>query len=197
MTKFITIIFLCMILSFASKAQLIIDSLNVSPNPFPNRTLVYFSNSQTDTISIVIYNPIGTPVLTLFTDSIMTSNIHTDSLKMSTFSDGIYYVHLKLGHRKTIIKKIIIQSSVGLNELVEDKGIGVYPIPFTENITIQIPKSYNLLETVINITDNLGHIYLIIQPNDFNQQFNFSFFTSGTYNLSIRDNSKKNIKIVK
>lgn len=60
--------------SLSTKGQTIIDSLNASPNPFQSRTGVYFSFSQTDTVSINLYNVVGsnfTTLINVYVDSIM------------------------------------------------------------------------------------------------------------------------------
>ena len=88
-------------------AQTPIDSLNVTPNPFQKRTCAVYSFSQNDTVSLIIYNNIGQTILNPKSDVISGSGYYQDSLIMDSYPDGIYFTHLKLGKRKTIVKKII------------------------------------------------------------------------------------------
>lgn len=88
-------------------AQIANDSLNVTPNPFQKRTCAFYSFSQNDTVSLTIYNYIGQNILSIKTDVVLISGFYQDSIIMDAYLDGIYFAHLKLGKRKTIVKKII------------------------------------------------------------------------------------------
>ena len=74
----------------------------------------------------------------------------------------------------------------------------VFPNPFTNNITIQIPTDYTLNDTKISITNTLGQLLLTIYPTNYNQLINTSSLASGMYYLTLSNNSnKKTIKIIK
>lgn len=104
MKKLLLIIF---IFSGLLRAQTPVDSLNVAPNPFQKRTCAFYSFSQNDTVSLLIYDNIGQNILSIKTDIILTSGYYQDSIIMDTYPNGIYFTHLKLGKRKTIVEKII------------------------------------------------------------------------------------------
>jgi hypothetical protein len=180
--KYVIVILLSFNFVCVSNAQIFIDSLNISPNPFATRTVVYFSNSQKDSVSITIYNAVGSQILSLITDSILTSNAYTDSLKMDTFPDGIYFVHLKLGSRKTIAKKIIKQSSLGLNEFIESEKFIFYPNPTNSILNIDGEQKH-FQNATINLTNYIGQTILSIP---YSNQIDVSNLSCGVYTIRIK-----------
>lgn len=78
------------------------------------------------------------------------------------------------------------------------ENLSVYPNPFTNEIRLQIPNSFILLETKITITNNLGQILLNFYPTSINELINLSSLVKGMYYLNIQDNSiSKTVKIIK
>jgi hypothetical protein len=181
--------------SDAPKAQTIGDSLRVTPNPFQKRTVVYFSFAQNDTVSLTVLNLLGQTVLTVLTNSVMISGNHQDSLIMDSYPDGIYFVLLTLGHRKTINKKIIKSSTAGIEEINFSSEIKIYPNP-TSN-TLHISTEQNEFEnSEIEITNSLGQMVL---KTLFSNTVDVSNFSQGFYNLKIATLNKQiyNSKFIK
>ena len=74
----------------------------------------------------------------------------------------------------------------------------VFPNPYSDNITVQISNDFNLSETKIFITNNLGQLLFTFYPNIYNQLLNLSSLSAGMYFLTVEDNeNKKTGKIVK
>lgn len=74
----------------------------------------------------------------------------------------------------------------------------VFPNPFTNDITIQIPTDYTLNDTKISITNTLGQLLLTIHPTNYNKIINTASLASGMYYLTLSDNAnKKSTKIIK
>jgi hypothetical protein len=89
------------------QAQTPVDSLRVTPSTFQKRTCAFYSFSQNDTVSLTVYNTLAQIILNPKSNNVMASGYYQDSLIMDAFPNGMYFVVLKLGHRKTINKKII------------------------------------------------------------------------------------------
>jgi hypothetical protein len=87
--------------------QTTVDSLNITPSLFQKRTCAFYSFSQNDTVSLTVYNTLAQIMLNPKSNNVMASGYYQDSLIMDAFPNGMYFVVLKLGHRKTINKKII------------------------------------------------------------------------------------------
>ena len=186
-------------LSFYSvKAQTIVDSLHITPNPFANRTGVCFSCAQNDTVTLKVYNNIGnimTAIMNVYIDSIMPSGIYNDSIIMDSYPDGIYFVGLHLGMRKTIMKKIIKSTTARLLEItnrVED--IIAYPNPVIDKLKIDL--SNNNMACNLEITNALGQVVHLLNDYKSKQEIDLSFLAKGIYYLRIKDNLGV-VKIIK
>ena len=74
----------------------------------------------------------------------------------------------------------------------------VYPVPFTNYLTIEIPNNFTSNTTTIQITNSLGQIVLSQAATSYNVTINTSSLSSGMYYLTIEDTSnKKIVKIIK
>jgi hypothetical protein len=74
----------------------------------------------------------------------------------------------------------------------------IFPNPFIDNITIQIPDSYVLSETKFTITNTLGQVLFTFYPESLKQLLNLSTLSSGMYFITIQNVSdKKTFKIIK
>ncbi len=100
---------------------------------------------------------VGATVLTGFTNSIMPTGIYQDSLIMNAYADGIYFAQLKLGNRKSIMKKIIKSTAAGIKENNRNEGkVKFYPIPFLNELTIENINSNIVDKKKIIITNTFG-----------------------------------------
>lgn len=164
------------------KGQTVNDSLTVTPNPFVKHTCVFYGFQYNDTVTIKVLNLVGQTILTLFTDSIMFSGNYQDSLKMDALADGIYFLQLKLGHRKSLNKKIIKTSTAGIKENMYISEVNIYPNPVTNVLTIT--NGQNQFEnSEIEIINSSGQTVL---KSPFSNQLNVSEISTGTYILKIK-----------
>lgn len=194
--KILKYIVICIFISFFSKGQTIIDSLSINPNPFQKRTAINFSFINTDTVSIHVYNTIGTLLISPITNSIMVSGSYQDSLIMDSYPDGMYFVILKLGNRKTITKKAIKSNTAGFLESTSELSeIRIYPNPFDNILKLDFKDKY--FERVsIKIYDALGKFVLSSDGNK--QEIDLQKLESGVYYLKILNNSElRMVKIIK
>ena len=183
------------ILEVESNTQAINDSLNVAPNPFVKRTSIFYSFSQNDTVSLTIYNVIGQTVISLLTNSIMPTGAYQDSLIMDSFSDGIYFVRLQLGVRKSLARKIIKTPSAGIEEVSYDSKIKIYPNPASTNLHIET-KQTELANSEIQITNCSGQL---IFTAPYSKSIDISKLSQGFYTLKITTPESKcyNSKFIK
>ena len=185
MKYFLSIFLFCF--AFICKSQAPPDNLSITPNPFQKRTNASFSFSQTDTVSLTIYNIIGQPIISLLTNSIMPSGYYQDSIIMDSYSDGIYIVFLQLGNRKQINKKIIKSATAGVNELSFKNEIKIYPNPASNELYISSEQN-EFQNSEIEITNTLGQVVFKLP---FAKEIDVSKLANGFYNLKIASPSKQ------
>ena len=72
------------------------NSVQIYPNPFTETAYVSFTTSQTETVSVNVYNSIGKLVYTLKNKD-YSAGTHTISIDGSELNNGMYFVNLKIG----------------------------------------------------------------------------------------------------
>jgi hypothetical protein len=192
------LIFIALFIFSCVNGQAIVDDLSINPNPFQKRTSFTYSFINNDTVSVNILDIIGNNIYSPITNSVMPSGIYQDSLIMDSYADGIYFVQLKLGHRKTISKKIIKSNTaaivVNANSL---NGVRIYPNPLINklNINFEMNRSEN---NNIQITNTLGKTIYSKDTLTQKQEIDLSFLESGIYYLRVEGfNVSKVFKIIK
>ncbi len=76
--------------------------------------------------------------------------------------------------------------------------LSVYPVPFNNYLTIDIPNNYSSNTTSIQITNSLGQVVTSQIALSYNVTINTSNLSSGMYYLTLQDGShKKTVKIIK
>ncbi len=83
-------------------------------------------------------------------------------------------------------------------EMISEFPFAIYPNPYTDNITIQLPSNYTLTETKFTIVNALGQSLLTFYPDSYNELLDLSSLSSGMYFITVSDNSnKRTVKIIK
>lgn len=180
------------------KGQTLIDSLSINPNPFQNRTSLTYSFINNDTVSINIYDVIGNIIFSPITNSVMPSGVYQDSLIMDSYADGIYFVQLKLSHRKTIIRKIAKSNTAGISiNATNLKDLKAYPNPIKDKLNIEftIRETENIKLKLYSSQSQL--VYSIYKLKT-KQEIDLSFLANGIYYLKVENNSEQKVfKIIK
>lgn len=187
MKRIVYILFTLFSLVNLIRAQAPIDSLNVNPNPFQKRTSATYYISQTDTVSLFIYNVIGQNILNIKTKVLMSPGFYQDSIIMDAFSDGIYFAVLKVSIGNTVSKKIIKDAFAGIKEFSEGQRMKVYPNPVSINLYISSEQIFDR-EAEIEITNTLGEAVLNVRCAN---EINVSQLAQGCYTLKITTSDKQ------
>jgi flagellar hook assembly protein FlgD len=82
------------------------NSVQIYPNPFTETAYVSFSTSQTETVSVNVYNSIGKLVYTL-NDKDYSAGTHTIAIDGNELNNGMYFVNLKIGEN-TYKQKLVL-----------------------------------------------------------------------------------------
>ena len=179
------IIFVCLFYAATIKSQPFTDSLSVSPNPFYDRVLIKYSFSSNDTVTIFVSNVLGQTVFTLFTNSVMPAGNYQDSLLFNS-SPGVYFVSMKLGHRKNMAAKIIKTGPLALADLSADPDLHVYPNPHSGMFFVEATAGYEML----GIYSAWGEqVYTFKEPS-FSGFVDMRDFAPGLYYLRYKQDSK-------
>jgi hypothetical protein len=128
----------------------------------------------------------------------MPSGIYQDSLIMDSYADGIYFVQLKLSHRKTIIRKIAKSNTAGIVVNAHSlNGVIIYPNPLINKLNINFEM--NIAENYyIQITNTIGQTIYSKDTLTQKQEIDLSFLESGIYYLRVQNNSEQKVfKIIK
>lgn len=78
------------------------------PNPFNPSTTISFELSQPQSVSLDVFNIFGQRVLTKNLGKI-TSGIHSQSINLSNYASGMYFLMLKSGQQTQSIKMLMIK----------------------------------------------------------------------------------------
>ncbi len=82
------------------------NSVQMYPNPFTETAYVSFSTSQTETVSVNVYNSIGKLVYTL-SNKDYSAGTHTITIDGKELNSGMYFVNLKIGEN-TYKQKLVL-----------------------------------------------------------------------------------------
>lgn len=192
------LIFLLFVFTKSIFGQTVVDDLIINPNPFQKRTAINYSFINTDTVTINVYNVTGSLVVSPVTNSVMLSGNYRDSLIMDAYTDGMYFVQLKLSSRKTIVKKAFKSNTAGItSNSINLKGIKVYPNLFQDKITVE-SLWFNIKQDQIKIFNSLGQCVYYCKDVTEIFEINLSFLDGGIYYFEIQDISGcETLKIIK
>ena len=151
--KHLLILFFFSFFVVNSHAQTV-DSLNVFPNPFSSTATIHFDLAQSDTITLRVFNMLGSKLITYFEATILPSGSYNINLIGDTLPNGVYLVRLDIGSSKSIIKKVTknnTTSGIQVNHINKNKIL--FPNPTKDKLSIPIEG-----EKTIVITDLNGRI---------------------------------------
>ena len=169
------------------------DTLYVNPNPCDSITTIHFTISQTDTISLDVYDVVAVLKKNIFTNTILPGGTYAINYITDSLPSGVYFVKLKINSTSKIVKLIKAQG-VGIHEnSLPLTKINVFPNPTTDILNIE----YNGIKTIQLVDLNGKTIY---QTKTDQSVINLSSFTTGVYILQVYTDKKElivNQKIIK
>jgi hypothetical protein len=169
------------------------DTLYINPNPCDSSTTIHFAISQTDTITLEVYDIVANLKHTFFSNTVLPSGSYAINYQTYTLPYGIYFVRLKINSTNKSAK-LLRTNNVGLNEIIDSKNkIVAFPNPTTDKINFIFggPKQIQLI-------DIAGKTVLAFGTTE--NSIDLSNIINGTYILQIRDDLNKiiiNQKIIK
>lgn len=178
-------------------AQTPSDTINASPNPFSQRTLVSYTLVSNDTISIRVYNTNGMLVVLLVNDSIVAAGGHQDSLRMDNFPDGIYII--SLFNRRKNLKNTKIVKSFGTaihQQNISNLSLTVYPNPVKDKFIIY--GNNNSSDATVILINTLGQAIYVPFKQKHHEEIDIGYLTPGIYFLKVHNSEGQRVfKIVK
>jgi hypothetical protein len=145
------------VLDFSLFAQ-----ISAHPNPFMEKTVISYTITEIDTISISVSDITGKTVAIFLSETQMNPGSHDDTLYMEGHPDGIYYLVLENSKKKDVLK-MVKSGNVSIDEWKEPGMATLYPNPSArnENVFLQIEPGQQK-EVSLFVTDLQGRI--IIEP---------------------------------
>ena len=179
---FLTALFL---FQFGTAKAQILDSVKVYPNPFESNTIVQFSLTEQDTISISFLNGGGAVALQPMVNQILAGGIHTININTQTLPFGIYFIRIDCGSGGYKIKKGIKGNvATSNNSSTISKTLVLFPNPTSDLLFIspegtkEIRVSNMSGKDLMRFKTNLNQVSLRNLPN-------------GIYNIQVLDEFKK------
>lgn len=170
------------------------DSLNVFPNPFSASATIHFDLAQSDTITLCVFNLLGSKLITYFQATPLPSGTYNINLIGDTLTDGVYLVRLDIGSSKSITKKVQKKSATtGLTTNHSNTTKLFFPNPTSDILLIPVDG-----EKTIVITDLNGKIMKNILTES--KEISLLELTNGTYFINVMNHQKEIIasqKVVK
>lgn len=148
--KYFIFIILLTLFGVNSRAQAV-DSLNVFPNPFSSTATIHFDLAESDTITLRVFNILGSNIITYFQETPLPSGSYNINLIGDTLANGVYLVRLDIGSSKSISKKVIKNSEtagVQVNNL--NKKAILFPNPTNNMLSILIEGEKSIVITDLN-----------------------------------------------
>lgn len=162
-----------------------VDSLSVFPNPFSISTTIHFEITQTDTITLRVFNVAGQQKQTFFNSTILPGGSYDINWLGDDLEDGIYFVRLDIGSTKAITKKAIKNGSTAtITDIKTADKFSVFPNPTNDLLTITLDG----IKTII-IADLNGKIVKSFTTDQ--QIISLSDITEGQYFVTILTNKNE------
>jgi hypothetical protein len=118
--------------SLASRSQ----TLAASPNPFHSRTLVSYTITTSANYTLTLTNSVAQIVQTLKSNQFLTAGAHQDSLIMTGFPDGTYFLHL-IGDVQDVILKVYKSPLAAQPNDISPEPVEIYPNPTVDNVRVR------------------------------------------------------------
>lgn len=171
------------------------NNISISPNPMEDSAIIHFDLDKTDTITLQVFDVIGTTKKTLFNSTILPSGSYYINLKSDSLLDGLYIIRFQNGFGKNSTYNIIKKSLQAENKNPLFAAISAYPNPVSESVTISnLPP--NGLKT-ITILDIAGKIVKTYTTNSSSKSCSLKELLSGVYFIVITNDKKEKINTLK
>jgi hypothetical protein len=158
--------------------------MSIYPNPFTDLATIQFDITQTETITLKVFDMTGLNVRTFFQSIVFPSGSYKVNALGDNLANGVYIVQLYIGSQKRIIRKVVknntarsvVASSSSNNKIdvansPSNKKITVYPNPTADilNIPIDGIKTFVFTDmngkTIKTITTEQNFVSLKDLPN--------------------------------
>ena len=156
-----------------------VDTLYVKPNPCDSFTTIYFSISQTDTITLDVYNRWGQSIKSFFDSTILPAGSYSITYITDTLQEGVYVVGLKRSSKK--IKGVSLtklNNTVGITNIEKKSTFSAYPNPVKNALHLDLEGNKTIVVTDINGKE-------VYRNSSSEKIIDLSILSVGTYILSL------------
>lgn len=162
------------------QAQTLVDTMTVYPNPFDNVATIHFEIANNDTVTLQVLNIVGQTVRTFFSNTALPSGSYSINFYGDTLPNGIYFVRLDYSSNKSMVKKVLRNSSATAinNTTADNDKLILYPNPTRDLLTIPIDGQKTIL-----VTNLQGQIIKTIKTDT--KTISLSDLATGNYIVTI------------
>jgi len=178
MNKLIVLLGLTM-LSIMAKSQ----SITATPNPFVQRTLLNYTLTVADTISLQIFDVTGKQIINVKSNIYLSAGSYRDSILMDTFSPGVYLAYLKTKAQKPVAARLVKTGVTGIQAIVSPVQTKVFPNPTTGKLNIDVETSF--IGSQITLYNSLGQIVYVGKATSSRSIIDLSPYAHGIYALFV------------
>jgi hypothetical protein len=170
------------------------DTLYINPNPCDSVTTIYFTISETDTVSLDILDVTGQSKKNFFTNSILSSGSYSVNYITDSLTSGIYFVRLKINSIAKVVKLAKTISVAVKEDSSFSPNIKVFPNPTDQNLNFELNLDR---EEIISFSlyDAASNLVKETLPEKVSECNNYKLDTSdiseGTYLLVIKVGCKQ------
>lgn len=190
--KLRSLILLFAVTVLSSKAQTSV-TLTANPNPFTQTTVVTFTATAGDTITIKIFNQLGATLLTTRTGAILPAGVYQDTIDMSNYPSGIYYVSAYFRYNVHGTAKLVKTGPVGIAVHSGAAPLKVFPNPFHDLLNIVCDDPHNDL-----ILQNVSGELVYKERGSKQTSLDLTGIPAGLYFLRITTDKRiKTVKLLK
>lgn len=166
------------LVTIAGQAQTKDSVLTISQNPFATQTVLTIPNLINDTVSLKIYNPLGSIVADFFEDTIITGTV-IKTFYADTLPNGFYFIRLTINSVDHTYK-VLKNSSLNAETLTIEKELTLYPQPTIDKVFIK--SKCKIIE--VRVFDCNGR-KVLEQKSDYNNGIDLTDLKKGIYLLHV------------
>ena len=172
-----------------SEAQTNVTNFVVYPNPFECIATIKFDLSNSDSITLEMFNIMGSTARTLFNNTPLPPGSYSISLFGDSLIQGPYFLRLRNSDTLSLTKKLIKSGDCTTTSITEtislSKDFGISPNPATTSFAININEE--MIGSTATVSDITGRKISAVQLITQNTSLITSSFTNGIYFITMEN----------
>jgi hypothetical protein len=173
------------------------SQITANPNPFDKRAVLSYTLSSSDTISLVVYDDLGSKVLTVKNNVYLAAGSYQDSLIMDAFNPGSYFPAIVWKTANIIVSCKAVKTGATSIPVISGNGeIRLFPNPTTQKAHIDLGSAKSNVQVLLY--DETGKVVYEDHVSGNALDLDLGPFAHGLYSLKLSDGTEQKIyKLIK